>query len=249
MSVDQGQPIISRSVVASGCRINVRVEGQGEPLLLINGLTRPLGSWFSFAEAMEGRMIVSFDAPGVGESANSLLPLSIAQLAAICVAVLDELGLERVDVLGFSLGGAVAQELAGTYPTRVRRLVLAATSCGIGSTLAGWDMRDGVAVVVNGLVRANPVATIWRVMAFAAWSSIPYLGSIEAPTLVVCGSEDRVAPIANSRSLANRIPNARLIELDEGHDLQETGAAEDLARVVEGFLARDLDSIEEYCSL
>ncbi len=249
MSTDQGHPIISRSVEAGGCRINVRVEGQGEPLLLINGLTRPLGSWFPFAEAMKGRRIVSFDAPGVGESANSLLPLSIAQLAAICVAVLDELRLERVDVLGFSLGGAVAQELAGTYPTRVRRLVLAATSCGIGSTLAGWDMRDGVAVVVNGLVRANPVATIWRVMAFAAWSSIPYLGSIEAPTLVVCGSEDRVAPIANSRSLANRIPNARLIELDEGHDLQETGAAEDLARVVEGFLARDLHSIEEYCSL
>ena len=185
MSIDKDHSIISRSVEASGCRIHVRVEGQGEPLLLINGLTRPLGSWFPFADAMTGRRIVSFDAPGVGESANSLLPLSIAQLAAICVAVLDELGLERVDVLGFSLGGAVAQELAGTYPTRVRRLVLAATSCGIGSTLAGWDMRDGVAVVVNGLVRANPVATIWRVMAFAAWSSIPYLGSIEAPTLVV----------------------------------------------------------------
>ena len=249
MSIDKDHSIISRSVEASGCRIHVRVEGQGEPLLLINGLTRPLGSWFPFADAMTGRRIVSFDAPGVGESANSLLPLSIAQLAAICVAVLDELGLERVDVLGFSLGGAVAQELAGTYPTRVRRLVLAATSCGIGSTLAGWDMRDGVAVVVNGLVRANPVATIWRVMAFAAWSSIPYLGSIEAPTLVVCGSEDRVAPIANSRSLANRIPNARLVELDEGHDLQATGAAEHLARVVEGFLARDLHSIEEYCSL
>jgi len=249
MSIDKDHSIISRSVEASGCRIHVRVEGQGEPLLLINGLTRPLGSWFPFADAMTGRRIVSFDAPGVGESANSLLPLSIAQLAAICVAVLDELGLERVDVLGFSLGGAVAQELAGTYPTRVRRLVLAATSCGIGSTLAGWDMRDGVAVVVNGLVRANPVATIWRVMAFAAWSSIPFLGSIEAPTLVVCGSEDRVAPIANSRSLANRIPNARLVELDEGHDLQATGAAEHLARVVEGFLARDLDSIEEYCSL
>lgn len=245
MSTDQDHSIVARSVSAHGHRINVRLEGDGDPLLLINGLTRPLGSWAPFTHAMHGRTMVSFDAPGVGESPNSHLPLSIAQLATLCIGVLDELGLEHVDVLGFSLGGAVAQELAARYPTRVRRLVLAATSCGIGSTLAGWDLRDSAAILMNGLVRANALSTLWRVMALSTWSSIPYLGTIGAPTLVVCGSQDRVAPAVNSRALAARIPNATLIELAEGHDLQESGAAQQLARAVEVFLARDLSSTWE----
>jgi poly(3-hydroxyoctanoate) depolymerase len=240
---------VSRTVSANGYQLNVHVEGEGEPLLLINGLTRPLSSWLLFTQALSGRRIISFDAPGVGESENSLLPLSIAQLATMCVTVLDELELDRVDVLGYSLGGAVAQELAARYPSRVLHLVLAATSCGIGSTLAGWDLRDSTAILLNGLIRANPLSTMWRVMAFSAWSSIPFLGSIEAPTLVVCGSRDRVAPISNSRSLAARIPNATLIELSEGHDLQASGAAEKLARVVEDFLARDIEMFADCFTL
>jgi pimeloyl-ACP methyl ester carboxylesterase len=198
---------------------------------------------------MEGRQIISFDAPGVGESPNSLLPMSIAELSTLCVAILDDLELDRVDVLGYSLGGAVAQEMAARYPTRVRRLVLAATSCGVGSTHAGWDMRDSMGILMNGFIRANPLSTLWRVMAFSSWSSIPFLGSIGAPTLVVCGSNDRVAPVENSRALAARIPNASLIELDEGHDFQIAGAAEHLARIVSEFLARDLQPSVECSSL
>jgi pimeloyl-ACP methyl ester carboxylesterase len=236
-------------VSANGYEVHVQSVGDGEPLLLINGLTRPLTSWDILTRALGERRVVSFDAPGVGESPNSLLPMSIAELATLCVAILDELGLERVDVLGYSLGGAVAQEMAARFPTRVRRLVLAATSCGVGSTVAGWDLHDSAAILMNGLLRANPLSTLWRVLAFSSWSSIPFLGSIEAPTLVVCGHGDRVAPIENSRALAARIPNATLIELDEGHDLQVAGPAEHLGRVVAGFLTRDLQPIEECFSL
>src|ERR1700722_8379695 len=138
MSSDQDHSVASRTVSTNGYRIHVRDEGEGRPLLLINGLTRPLSSWSPFVQAMTGGRFISFDAPGVGESQDSLLPLSIAELARMCVGVLDALGLDRVDVLGYSLGGAVAQELAARYPSRVARLVLAATSCGVGSTLAGW---------------------------------------------------------------------------------------------------------------
>jgi pimeloyl-ACP methyl ester carboxylesterase len=102
---------------------------------------------------------------------------------------------------------------------------------------------------MNGLFRANPLSTVWRVMALSSWTSIPYLGTLDAPTLVVCGSQDRVAPIANSRALASRIPNATLIELAEGHDLQETGAAEQLAHVVHEFLAREPRSIQDHFAL
>jgi pimeloyl-ACP methyl ester carboxylesterase len=218
-----------------GHQVHVGVQGHGDPLLLLNGLTRPLESWDSFVRALGERTIVSFDAPGVGQSPLPLLPLSIAQLAELAAAVLDEVGLDRVDVLGFSHGGAVAQQLAFQYPSRVRRLVLVATSCGAGATLSGWDSLDGLGVPTK-FDRSQAKSAIWRTMAISAWSSIPFLGAIAAPTLVVCGIKDRVAPLVNSRALAGRIPNASLTVLPDGHDLQEPGPAAALAHVVDVFL-------------
>lgn len=229
----------AKDVWVRGHQIHLSVQGDGEPLFLLNGLTRPLSSWGPLVEALGHRTVVSFDAPGVGESPSPVLPLSIAQLADLAASVLDELNFDRVDVLGFSHGGAVAQQFAYSYPTRVHRLVLAATSCGVGSTLAGWDTHDGVAILVNGIFKANAISTLWRAMAISTWSSIPFLGAISAPTLIVCGNEDRVTPLANSRVLAGRIPNATLVELVEGHDLQHPGAARKLARTVEEFLVRE----------
>ena len=102
-----------RVVRTGGLRIRVRVQGEGEPLLLLNGLTRRLESWEPFVAALgSGRRVVSFDSPGVGESSTPLLPLSISGLARVAVSVLDEVGLDVADVLGFSHGGAVAQQLA-----------------------------------------------------------------------------------------------------------------------------------------
>lgn len=215
--------------------MHVRVQGHGDPLLLLNGLTRPLESWDTFIRALGDRTIVSFDAPGVGQSPSPILPLSIAQLAELAASVLDEVGLDRVDVLGFSHGGAVAQQFAFHYPSKVRRLVLVATSCGAGATLSSWNTLDGLGVA-SKLNRSQATSAIWRTMAISTWSSIPFLGAIAAPTLVVCGSKDRVAPIANSRSLAARIPDASLIVLPDGHDLQRPEPAAALARVVDTFL-------------
>ncbi len=242
---------ISESLDASvrGHQVRIRVEGEGDPLLLLNGLSGPLSSWGPFIEALGERTVVTFDAPGVGESPAPILPLSIAQLAGVAVSVLDEIGLDRVDVLGYSYGGAVAQQLAAHYPQRVHRLVLAATSCGVGSTLAGWETHDGLAILMSGIFRTNALSTWWRAMAVSTWSSIAFLGAISAPTLVVCGSEDRVTPLANSQVLAGRIPNATLIKLSEGHDLQQPDAAEKFAHVVEEFLAREPSGTSEHAEL
>lgn len=239
----------SLDVSVRGHQVRLRVEGAGEPLLLLNGLNGPLSSWGPFIEALGERTVVSFDAPGVGESPTPLLPLSIAQLADVAASVIDEIGSERMDVLGFSHGGAVAQQLAAYHPERVHRLVLAATSCGVGSTFAGWYSRDDSGALMNGIHRANVLSTWWRAMAVSTWSSIPFLGAIAAPTLIVCGSEDRVTPLANSKVLAGRIRNATLIELSAGHDLQRREAAEKLAHVVETFLAREPRRTSEHAEL
>ena len=237
------------SLRVKGHQVHVRVEGVGEPLLLINGLTRPVDSWDLFVAALGERTVISFDAPGVGDSPAPFLPLSIVQLADLAAAVLSTLGVDTADVLGYSHGGAVAQQFAESHAERLRRLILVATSCGVGSTLPVSDPRDSVALVVRGMVKANALSTLWRTVAFSTWSSIPFLGAIDAPTLIVCGRDDNVTPAANSRLLAGRIPDATLIELPEGHDLQQPGAAERLAQVVETFLEREPNRVSEHPTL
>lgn len=222
-----------------GLRVNIRVEGAGNPLLLLNGLTRPLESWGPFTQALSGRTVISFDAPGVGGSPTPILPLSMSMLAGFAVSVLDEAGVDRADVLGFSYGGAVAQQLAVQAPARVRRLVLASTSCGVGATPGSQDALRGLRPppAARSWPRTDALGALWHYLALSSWSSIPFLGAITAPTLVVCGVRDRVVPLANSTLLARRIPGAELVSLPAGHDLQRRGPARVLASTVEPFLA------------
>jgi poly(3-hydroxyalkanoate) depolymerase len=118
-----------------GYRINVSTmnEDAGEPLLLVNGLGCGADMWAPFvAAAFPNRHVIGFDAPGTGKSSTPVFPVTVPALALLAVAVLDACGADWADVLGFSYGGAVAQQLAHDYPDRVRRLVLAATTCGLG---------------------------------------------------------------------------------------------------------------------
>lgn len=116
-----------------GLRLRVVRAGSGPPLLLINGIGAPIELWRPLAARLGGRELVMFDLPGSGDSSDPIWPSRIRDLAATVVRLLDELGLGRLDVLGYSFGGVVAQELALRAPGRVRRLVLCATGPGLPS--------------------------------------------------------------------------------------------------------------------
>lgn len=116
-------------------RIHVQERGEGEPLLLINGLGANTDMWAPLASQFPDRRVLLFDAPGAGRSTTPQHPLSISSLADLAAAVLNDRGVDHCDVLGYSYGGAVAQQLAFSYPERVDKLVLAATNCGVGAVL------------------------------------------------------------------------------------------------------------------
>ncbi len=233
-------PASTWTVATGGFELRARVQGDGEPLLLVNGLTRPMESWTPFTQALRGRKIISFDAPGVGGSPAPLLPVSMPTLARLAAAVLDEAGAGRADVLGFSHGGAIAQQLAVDAPERVCRLVLAATSCGVGSEAGRRASLRALAMPADARSWPRPdlIGVMWHALAISTWSSIPFLGSIAAPTLVVSGDHDQVVPLSNSRLLARRIPTAELVVLPAGHDLQRSGPAQLFADAVDEFLPR-----------
>lgn len=114
-----------------GVRMKVRDVGEGRPILLINGLGGHTSMWAPLESHLPGRRVISFDAPGLGDSGTVWPPPTIGMAADLVAHLLDALGIDETDVLGYSFGGAVAQQLAFTHRGRVRRLVL-------GATLPGW---------------------------------------------------------------------------------------------------------------
>src|SRR5919204_4094047 len=107
-----------------------RGEKARPPLLLFNGIGANIELVEPFLKALHGPEAIIFDVPGVGGSPSPWLPYRPSSLARLSAQLLDQLGHERVDVLGVSWGGALAQQFAFQYMSRARRLVLAATSPG-----------------------------------------------------------------------------------------------------------------------
>ncbi len=142
--------------------IDYDVVGDGYPLLLISGLGFGRWSWFKQVPALSGRFrTISFDLRNVGRLDTGQGAYSVANLAAHAAALLDHLEVERAHVVGTSLGGFVAQELALGRPDLVDRLVLISTSYGGSgsepmslSTLGrmlGWGATDRQDAVRRGL--------------------------------------------------------------------------------------------------
>ncbi len=159
--------------VAGPQRLRVSVEhpGRGTPLLLINGLGATGDLFDPLRRHLDDRETIAFDAPGVGGSPAGPLPRPMCELARLVDRLVVRLGHERVDVLGLSWGGALAQELAIRHPARVRRLILAAT-------LPGWGGVFG---------RPGPLSVL---LSPARYYSPDYLRRI-APTLYGGGIADR----------------------------------------------------------
>jgi 3-oxoadipate enol-lactonase len=116
---------------SSGARIYWEQEGQGDPLLMIMGLGFSMAMWQNLRPMLARQFCcILCDNRGVGKSQLPLLPLSMAAMARDACAVLDAAGIESANVLGLSMGGMIAQEIALTCPARVRKLVLGCTNCG-----------------------------------------------------------------------------------------------------------------------
>jgi pimeloyl-ACP methyl ester carboxylesterase len=124
--------IPSLAVSADGTRIARYESGEGQPLLLIHGLGYAGGwGWGPVLAPLGERFrVLTFDNRGIGGSDRPPGPYTARMLAEDAVAVLDAAGLDRAHVIGTSLGGMAAQELALGWPERVDRLVLACTTPG-----------------------------------------------------------------------------------------------------------------------
>ncbi len=154
------------SVDAGGTELYFERSGSGEPLLLIQGMSATHMAWGrAFLAPLEQSFeCIVFDNRGMGLSGQAQLPFSIADLAGDVAALLDALEIERAHVVGISMGGMIAQELALAHPERIRSLTLGATYCGgpESSLMAEDDLRMLGAAMASG-DRAQVLRAMWEI--------------------------------------------------------------------------------------
>jgi pimeloyl-ACP methyl ester carboxylesterase len=235
----------------NGHELHYEQRGDGEPLLLIMGMSGTHLTWGeSFLRRLEDDWRVTiYDHRGVGKSARAEPGYSIADLADDAAGLLDELGIDAAHVLGISMGGMVAQELTLRHPERVRTLTLGCTYSGgegsalttpeVGQRLFGSMQSGDRELAVRTAWEANvsrrfaesdesyatfreaalalPVAVpviMGQAQAITGHDTLERLGGIEAPTLVIHGTDDEMLPVANGKLIADRIPGAQLEIMD-----------------------------------
>jgi pimeloyl-ACP methyl ester carboxylesterase len=108
-----------------GRRVYYDVHGAGDPVLLVNGLGADHAAWALQTEALRERFrVIVFDNPGVGRTTGPGGAYTTALFADVAAALVRSLGIERAHVVGASMGGVIAQQLAVRHPELVRSLVL-----------------------------------------------------------------------------------------------------------------------------
>ena len=233
------------------------------PLLFFNGiganieLMAPLADWFP------DRDLITFDVPGVGGSPKPTAPYRPWTMAWSAKRILDKLGYDKVDVMGVSWGGGLAQQFAFQHPDRTGHLVLAATSAGVimvpGDVRSLSKMADpkryidpefmrknfetlygGETVGADGHIgRITPptrAGYLYQLAAMVGWTSVPFLPLLKAPTLVMMGDADRIVPLINGKFLAGLIPKARLEIIPGGGHLFLVSQAAKVAPMIRAFL-------------
>jgi pimeloyl-ACP methyl ester carboxylesterase len=211
-----------RELLVDGSRTTYRVVGAGKTVVLVHGLSGSWRWWEPVLEPLaERRRVHLLDLPRLGRR------LPAPELTGWLGRWLEAAKLESVDLIGHSLGGLIAAELAAEQPHRVHRLALVAPA-GIpcGNTVFSrsvrllgtlYDVRGRLPTIAYDGMRAGPFSLI-RGALFASHRDLSAeLASIQARTLLIWGEDDRLLPARIAAEWQRVLPGSRLVRLRCGH--------------------------------
>ncbi len=206
---------------ANGIRLYYEVQGEGRPLLVILGLAADVSEFSPLlADLAHTRQVITLDNRGSGRSDKPDEPYSIEVMAADALGVMDAVPVERADVLGISLGGRIALELALRHPERVERLVLVSTSARVDPRRRRrrrlWSFVSGLPILRSRHPQPR-YAFLRQFDASAGHDATARLGDLVSPTLILHGKSDSTVPLALAEEMRSRIPGARMVTFPGGH--------------------------------
>ncbi|WP_329003027.1 alpha/beta hydrolase [Kribbella sp. NBC_00709] len=254
-------------------RIRLRIDGSGPTMLFWPSLLMDGTLWSAQAAHFAGRFqVVLVDPPGHGGSQPLTGPFTFAQCAQVIEAIVDDLGVDRVHVIGNSWGGMIGGTFAARYPDRIGIAVLMNATAspagrrqrfeyglltrsaqllgGIRGPLTG-PVRDAflgptakrekpaVVATVNDLARRVNITSGRH----AVTSVVPrrpdqrtLFGTIRTPVLVVAGAEDQTFPVAETEEMADSIPGARFVVLEQSAHLAALESPKEVNALIDDFL-------------
>lgn len=219
--------------------------GQGEPLILLHGNGEDSSYFVHQMEYFgKSRRVIAVDTRGHGKTPRGSAPFIIRQFAEDLRGFMDQLGIERADLLGFSDGGNIALVFALRYPKRVNRLILN------GANLNGRGVKPWVqAPIVLGYkiascfaeksADARKHAELLGLMVNDPNVSADELAVLSMPTLVVAGTRDMIRT-KHTRLIHEHIPGSRLVLIPGNHFIANQNPAA-FNRTVAAFLEQGND--------
>jgi len=233
-----------QSFDSDGVRIAYMDEGEGEPILLIHGFaSNSAANWIDpqwvRTLTKAGRRVIAYDNRGHGQSEKLYDPdrYGAPEMAEDARRLLDHLGIERIDVLGYSMGARIAAFLAFAHPERVRSVIFG----GLGIHMVRGMVGSGPLATALEAPRledvTNDTARSFRVFAEQTKSDLKALaacmrgprekvpaerlGEIAMPVLVAVGSKDVIG--GSGAALAELIPDAQFLEITGRDHMRAVG--------------------------
>lgn len=225
---------------ASRVTLNFRRYGTGKPLVLVHGFVGGSGYWTGLMNSFgRSRDVLAIDLPGFAGSVDCRIRTSISDFGVALFELLDSLSIDNFSLVGHSMGGMVAQEMALSRPDSIERLILYGTaftgdlpgrfeswdettnrfeeqgvSASIDRIASSWFLSEGAdpayPMCRSGCEGATLEACIAGLGAIRAWSTKDRIGQLAMPVLVVVGEYDRSTPPRESIDLWQALPGARL---------------------------------------
>jgi pimeloyl-ACP methyl ester carboxylesterase len=255
-------------IQANDISLYCETAGRGQPLLFIHGLGSSTRDWgYQVPAFAKNYQVITFDLRGHGQSDKPAGPYTVPMFADDTAGLLKALGIESAHIVGLSLGGAVAFQLAVAHPRLVHTLTIVNSGPTLGEPSAaskeverrvGIVQQMGMQAMGQGLSGAlfpkpehaalrqtfverwtenDPAAYVEATRAMLGWDVTDRLATIKCPALIISADQD-YTPVALKEAYVRLMPNARLAVIADAHHATPLEKPEAFNAVLSDFLAQ-----------